>query len=100
MIDRHSNEQRGRELRALRDTANQLVRQRDLARGWVVRLESMLEGTCELLREYGVWPCLDCHQGEPAIGAGIEVFDRFHHDPECRIAKVLADADADRGGGS
>jgi hypothetical protein len=100
MIDRHSSDQHAAEHKTLREHELQLVHQRDLARGWVVQLESMLEGTCQLLREYGVWPCLDCHQGEPAIGAGTEVFDRFHHDPECRIAKVLADADADRGSGS
>jgi hypothetical protein len=94
MIDRYSSDQRGRELRALRDTANRLVRQRDSARLWVVRLESMLEGTCQLLREYGVWPCLDCHQGE----APPQLFDAGHHDPECRIAKGLTDADTDRGG--
>jgi hypothetical protein len=98
MIDRHARDQHAAEHKTLREHELRLVHQRENARGWIVRLESMLEGACELLREYGQWPCLDCLQGEPWIGAGTEVFDRSNHDPECRIAKVLADADADRGG--
>jgi hypothetical protein len=98
MIDRHSSDQHGAEHKALREAELRLVHQRDQARGWVVRLESMLEGTCQLLQEYGRGPCLDCHRGETVW----EFFDPSHHDPECRIAKVLAevlaDADTDRGG--